>query len=108
MKIEFESEKVNRLLHRTELVCKIDTGGVTPSRKDLTAQVAAKKGVKDALVVVDNIGQEFGHKFAKAYVKVYESEKAAQAAEPKHLFARGKPKAAKEAEAPAEPKKEAK
>lgn len=106
MKIDIENERVNRLLHRTELKCTIETDGTTPSRKDLIKQIAAKKGVNENLVVVDNIEQEYGKKIASAYVKVYESEKAAQTIEPKYKVERGK-KALEEkpkAEAPAEEK----
>ena len=90
MKIDVESERVNRLLHRTEMWCSIDTGGITPSRKEVIQQIAAKKGVKEGLVVVDKIDQEFGKKVAKAYVKVYESEKAAQGVEPSYRHERAK------------------
>ena len=90
MKIDVESERVNRLLHRTEMWCNIDTDGTTPSRKEIIQQIAAKKGVKEELVVVDKIDQEFGKKVAKAYVKVYESEKAAQGIEPDYRHERAK------------------
>ncbi len=95
MNITIENENVNRLLHRTELVCSIETDGTTPSRKELIRQIAAKKGVSESLVVVDKIKQEYGKKSSRAYVKVYESEKAAQAIEQKHQIERGK-KALKE------------
>jgi len=95
MKVNIDNENVNRLLHRTEIRCTIDTGGVTPSRKELIAQIAAKKGVKDNLVVVDRIDQQFGKKEATAYIKVYESEKAAQTIDAEHKIARGQPKPAK-------------
>jgi len=95
MNITIENEKVNRLLHRTDLRCTIETGGVTPSRKELISQIAAKKGVDESLVVIDKIGQEYGKKTAHAYVKIYESEKAAQGIELKHKVERGK-KAPKE------------
>jgi small subunit ribosomal protein S24e len=96
MKVNIDNENVNRLLHRTEIRCTIDTGGVTPSRKELIAQIAAKKGVKENLVVIDRIDQEFGKKEAKAYIKVYESEKAAQSIDFAHKIARGTPKPKKE------------
>ncbi len=107
MNIDVENETVNRLLHRTELQCKIETGGVTPSRKDIVKQIAAKKGVNENLVVVDKIDQEYGKKEARAYVKVYESEKAAQTVEPKYKIERDQKAMAKEEKKEPEPVQEA-
>ena len=102
MNITIENETVNRLLHRTDIRCLIETGGITPSRRELISQIAAKKGVDENLVVVDKIEQEYGKKSASAYVKIYESEKAARAIELKHKVERSKkaPKEKKE-DAPA-------
>ena len=104
MNITIENETVNRLLHRTDLKCAIETNGTTPSRKEIIGQIAAKKGVNESLVVIDKIEQEYGRKFASAYVKIYESEKAANAIELKHKIERDK-KAIKKAE-PKEEKKD--
>ena len=90
MNFNIESEKVNRLLHRTEIKCRMETSGVTPSRQEITKTIAAKKGVNEGLVVVDRIDQEYGKKEATAYVKIYESEKTAEAVEQKHKIQRNK------------------
>ena len=107
MNLNIKQETVNRLLHRTELRCELESDGETPSRKQIIKSVAAKKGVDEKLVVVDNINQIYGQKAASAYVKVYESEKALKQIEPKYRMERDEKseskKAAKEkAAAPAE------
>jgi ribosomal protein S24E len=104
MKMDVVSEKKNPLLHRTEMEVSVEAEGATPSRAELQKLVAAKKGVAEGLVVVESMQQEFGRRAAKAFVKVYESEKA-RAVEQEHVLARHQPKKKKE-EAPAEaPKK---
>lgn len=105
MNVEIVSERVNPLLHRTELQCVLDYAKETPSRKELIQYVAQKKGVKENLVIIDEIKQEYGWKKSKAYVKVYDSEKAVAGIEKKHLVERSKKALAKEdvkEEAPAE------
>ncbi|MBN3036905.1 MAG: hypothetical protein JW834_00490 [Candidatus Diapherotrites archaeon] len=90
MKVDIEDEKVNRLLQRTELRLAIDTEGTTPSRCDIAAHIAAKKGVKESQIVVDRVDQEHGAKKAKVYVKVYSSEKALKSVEPEYKLKRTK------------------
>ena len=110
MNVTIQEERVNRLLHRTELKCVIESGSSTPTREEVIRQIAAKKGVKESLVIVDSIRQEYGKKCSSAYVKVYESEKALKAIEPEHKVERARkalvPKEEKKEEAPpAEEKK---
>lgn len=97
MNINVENEKINRLLHRTEIKCRIDTDGRTPSRQEIVKKIAAKKGVNEDLVIVDRINQEYGKKEATAYVKVYESKKTAQTIEAKHKIERSNKKPKTEA-----------
>ena len=115
MNLQILNERTNPLLHRTEINCVMEYDGTTPARKELIKAISAKRGVKENLVIVDAIRQEFGKKRAKCYVKIYQSEKSMQLVEAKHQIKRGSSEkkgkaaaAAAGAAAPAEEKKEEK
>lgn len=76
MKLEILNERVNRLLYRTELDCKVEFEGPTPSRLELIREIASKKHVDEKLVVLDSVKQEFGKQECRFQVRIYESEKA--------------------------------
>jgi len=81
LKVEITSERVNRLLHRTEVHCRIMDYNVTPTRQELAKEIASKKHVDENLVVVDSIKQKYGCRESTSYVKIYESEKAVKKVE---------------------------
>lgn len=83
MKLEILDEKVNRLLYRTELDCKVEFEGPTPSRLDIIKEIASKKHVDEKLVVLDSVEQEFGKQECRFQVRIYESEKARKRVEGK-------------------------
>lgn len=76
MKLEITNEKVNRLLHRTELECQMDFDGPTPTLKEILGEIASKKKAKEDLIVIDSIKQDYGRTRASCFIKIYESEKA--------------------------------
>ena len=100
MRMEITNEKVNRLLHRTELECEMKFVDSTPTREELLKEIASKKHVDEKLIVIDSIRQEYGKKEASCFVKVYESEKSRLLVEGKQ---KPKTKKKKEEDAPAAP-----
>jgi len=101
VKLEITDEKVNRLLYRTELKCKAEFEGSTPSRPDVIKEIATKKHVDEKLVVLDSIRQMYGKQECSFQARIYESEKARKRVEGKE---RKQKKLEKKPESKEEPK----
>jgi len=98
MQIEVTNEENNTLLNRKELRVKVLHPAGTPSRLEVKNEVAAQFNASPELVIVDNMKTAFGKKEAIAYVKIYESEEAAQEVEREHVLKRNLPQASEPAE----------
>ena len=86
MEIEIESRKENKLLGREEIYFRVKYDGATPSRKKIREQL---KGMGlNGFIVLDYIKPVFGAREAKAYAKVYSSEKKAREVEPDYIIKR--------------------
>ncbi len=113
MKLEINNEKVNRLLHRTELDCTITFVGATPTKKEITKEIATKKHAEEKRTIVDSIKQEYGKKEASFFAKIYESENSLEKVEGKQKKEEEPAKEKEEEtsteqkETPAEPEKKA-
>lgn len=108
MKLEILNERVNRLLYRTELDCKVEFEGPTPSRLDLIKEIASKKHVDEKLVVLDSVEQEFGKQECRFQARIYESEKARKMVEGKEKKVKKLEKKEKPAESEGAPQQEEK
>jgi ribosomal protein S24E len=113
MKVNIISKKPNLLLKRKEVTFSVDhaqTGG-TPSRGDVSKQLASLLKTKPELVYVKNLETKTGTMVAVGEANVYDSTEQAKLMEPKHIVARNvvqdKPEE-KEPEAPEEATEEAK
>ena len=86
MEIEIENRKENKLLEREEIYFKVKYDGATPSRKKIREQL---KGMGlNGFIVIDYVQPIFGVREAKAYAKVYPSEKKAREIEPDYIIKR--------------------
>ena len=82
----------NVLLSRTELQIDLPYQVTTPSVADVRKQIADKMKVGEDVVVVNKIGNRFGHKHAVVTACIYDSKEMHDKIEPK-------PKVKKEAAA---------
>ncbi len=98
MQIEIAKEEDNTVLNRKELKVKVLHPAGTPSRLEVKNEVAARFKVNPGLVIVDNMKTAFGKKETTAYVKIYDSEEAAQQVEREHILKRNLPQASEPAE----------
>ena len=86
MEIEIENRKENKLLGREEIYFRVKYEGATPSRKKIREQL---KGMGlNGFIVLDYVKPIFGVREAKAYAKVYPSEKKAREVEPDYIIKR--------------------
>lgn len=99
--MEIIKEKDMKLLSRKRVVLMIDNEGATPSRQELIKQVAAKFKVKEELVVIKHIYQQFGKKKTKLMVHIYNDKKKKDVFEHKSLLKKHEKKAEPKTEAPA-------
>ena len=103
MKLEILDENINRLLHRTELKCKLTFPDRTPSKEEVLKEITEKKRVDPQLVVIGPIRQKYGKKECTTVAKIYESVKALKKGEGRK---REKVKKTKEEEEKPEAKEE--
>ncbi len=105
MKINIISKKQNPLLKRKEVTFSIDhaqTGG-TPTRVEVSKQLAALLKAKRELVYVKNVQTKTGTMIAVGEANVYDSIEQAKIMEPKHIIARNAlPEKPEESQAPEE------
>ena len=97
MKVNIISKENNPLLKRRELIFSIEHAqiGGTPTRADVSKQIASLLKIKPELVYVKNVETKRGTMVAKGEANVYDSIEQAKLVEPKHIIARnvlpGKP-----------------
>ena len=110
MKVNIISKEQNPLLKRTEIAFSVDHAqdGGTPSRVEVSRQLASLLKTKLDLIYVKNMKTKMGTMTAFGEANVYEGEEQAKLVEPKHIIARNvvpeKPK--EESKAPEEAKEE--
>ncbi len=90
MKVNIISKEQNPLMKRKEVTFSVDhaqTGG-TPTRVEVSKQLAALLKAKLELIYVKHIETKTGTMFAIGEANVYESIEQAKLMEPKHIIAR--------------------
>ena len=80
----------NPLLERKELTVQIENQGSTPTRQELIEKLSASLDAKKELIVIKTIKQRFGLDESTAFVKIYKTEAALKAIEPKPKEKAGK------------------
>lgn len=114
MKVNIISKKQNPLLKRKEVIFSVDhaQNGGTPSRGEVSRQLALVLNAKFDLVYVKNMKTKRGTTVAIGEANVYETPKQAKSMEPKYIIARNelseKPEESKTPEEPSEEKEEKK
>ena len=90
MKIDIISIDQNNLMKRKEIMFSVDhaQNGGTPSRVEITNQLASLLKTKSALIFVNNLETKTGTMFAIGEANVYGSILDAKQMEPKHLISR--------------------
>ncbi len=105
MKVNIISKKQNPLLKRNEVTFRVDhaQNGGTPTRVEVSIQLAALLKAKRELVYVKNEQTKTGTMIAVGEANVYDSIEQAKLMEPKHIIARNAlPEKAEEPKAPEE------
>lgn len=114
MKINIMSKEQNPLMKRREVKFNVDHSDVggTPSRVEVSKQLASMLNAKVELVFVKNLETKTGTMVTVGEANVYDSVEQAKFMEPKHIIARNalpeKAEEPKEEEQPEEQKEEAK
>ena len=88
MKMEITNEKQNPLQKRNEIVFEITDFKTTPSRKEVAAQLASKKGVEAGAIVIEKLHNSYGATHVHGNARIYPNAAEAQQKEPKHLMER--------------------
>ena len=90
MKIDIISKDQNNLMKRKEIMFSVDhvKNGGTPSRVEITNQLASLLKTKSELIFVNNLKTKTGTMFAIGEANVYGSILDAKQMEPKHLISR--------------------
>ncbi|MCS7132073.1 MAG: 30S ribosomal protein S24e [Hadesarchaea archaeon] len=95
MKVEITQKIENPLLRRTEIKFRVDhTGGPTPSRRDVRAQLAAQLGLSEDLVIIEKMASLFGRQQASGIARAYGSRELLEKLEPRYLLKRNFPEEA--------------
>jgi small subunit ribosomal protein S24e len=105
MKVNIISKEQNPLLKRKEVTFSVDhaQNGGTPSRVEVSKQLATLLKTKPELVYVKNFETKTGTMTAVGEANVYDSIEQAKLLEPKHIIARNAvPEKPKEQQAPEE------
>jgi ribosomal protein S24E len=103
MELHTIKEKDMKLLSRKRVVLMLDSGGATPSRKQLIKELAKKYKVSEEVVVIRHVYPQFGSKNAKLIVHIYDDKEKKAMFEHQNLLKKHAPEA-KPAEAePAKP-----
>lgn len=92
MKVNIISEENNPLLKRKELTLSIEhiQNGGTPTRLEVSKQIASLLKTNPQLVYVKNLETKTGTMIAIGEANVYNSIEQAKLVEPKHIIARNK------------------
>ena len=92
MKVNIISEENNPLLNRKELTISIEhlQNGGTPTRTEVSKQIASLLKTNPQLVYVKNLETKTGTMIALGEANVYASLDQAKLVEPKHIIARNK------------------
>ena len=90
MKVNIISKEQNPLLKRKEVKFSIDhsENGGTPSRVEVSRQLASKLNSKSALIFVKNLTTKTGTMIAVGEATIYDTLEQAKLMEPKHIVAR--------------------
>jgi len=90
MKVNIISKKQNPLIKRKEITFNVDhaQNGGTPTRVEVSNQLASLLKTKSELVYVKNFKTKRGTMVAVGEANVYESIEYAKLNEPKHIIAR--------------------
>ncbi len=76
VEVEIEQEKENKLMHRSELTLRVDHEGEgTPSREELSGEIANLVNSSRNEIVIDKIDTAFGKEESIVEVRVYDDEK---------------------------------
>jgi len=106
MKVNIISKKQNPLLKRKEVTFSVDhaQNGGTPSRVEVSKQLASLLQTKPEMVYIKNMETKTGQMIAIGKANVYDSIEQGKLMEPKHITARNalpekpeKPQASEEA-----------
>jgi len=95
------------LLCRKEIIADIDFKAATPSKADIKKQLATALKVKEDVIVIKNIIQEFGVRRGKVIAHLYDSEKDLKNIESKKKGKEGPKEDAPKKDKPADTPKEA-
>ena len=92
MKVNITSQENNPLLKRRELTLSIEHTqiGGTPTRTEVSKQIASLLKTNPQLVYVKNLETKTGTMVAIGEANVYDSLEQAKLIEPKHIIARNK------------------
>jgi ribosomal protein S24E len=90
MKVNIISKKQNPLLKRKEVTFSVDhaQNGGTPSRVEVSKQLASLLQTKPEMVYVKNMETKTGQMIAAGKANVYDSIEQGKLMEPKHITAR--------------------
>ena len=107
MEVKINATSDNKLLERKEVEAEVSFAGPTPKKHDIKEAIAHKIGANPELVVLREVGNEYGRKTVKVSAHVYTDMDKLKKVEPEHLQKRmGMVEEKKpEAEKPAEEKK---
>jgi len=90
MKVNIISKKQNNLMKRKEIIFGVDHSeiGGTPSRAEVSRQVASALNTKLELVFIKNMETKTGTMVTVGEVNIYDTIEQAKFIEPKHIIAR--------------------
>ena len=109
MKVNIISKEQNPLMKRTEVTFSVDhsQNGGTPSRADVSRQLASMLKRKAELVFVKNFETKRGTMVGVGEANIYDTIEQAKFLEPKHIMTRNNvPESTEESEDKKEQKKE--
>ncbi len=72
--MEVIKEKDMKLLSRKRVTLMVENTGATPSRQDLTKEIAKKFKVKEDMIAIKHIYQQFGKNKTKVFVHIYDDK----------------------------------
>lgn len=96
MALKIIKKEDNKLFDRIDAVLEFETKGATPSRNQLTSEIASLLNSKSELVSIQKIEQNYGSNVAVINVRVYSNIEQLKKFEPAHLVKRTKTKESKE------------
>ena len=102
MEINITKDWENSLLDRKEITFNISHTGATPSRDEIKNKLVAQLNSRHELVIVDNIGTEYGTQNTSGYAKIYSDVERANEIENKYVLKRNELKPVEETGKPPE------